>query len=231
MKDENISKYRLYEFFIKILLWAIVICILILEYLGAFDSLPGYQQNLILALALSTGVILTYFMPSKIADRYFEKAMKHIDKDPDKAIEYLEEYISSRTISDNERKHALRVLGVTHFQKGDYSKAIEILKQVLESHGKDNELKVEVLGVLGIIYSEAGDYQQAVEYFDRTFEVIFSISKAYIDKNILFQVMNTYIKAGQQERARLIYDRLLMIRGFRRNKRIEELLYGNTLPF
>lgn len=224
MKDEYVSKYRLLEFFIKILLWLIVIVVFILQSTGMFESMPGYLQTFIRVLDISTAVILAYFTPSAMADRKFNKALRLLDKDNDRAALYLEEYLDSRMISENDRKHALRILGVAHHKRGDDEKAINCLNKALEEQEKDNDLKVEILGAMGIIYSESGNYQKAVEQFDKTFEVIFSISKAHIDKSILMQVINTYIKAGQKEKAIMIYDRLLMIRGFKRDRRVEELL-------
>lgn len=224
MKDENISKYRLLEFFIKLLLWAAVIIIYIMQSTGMFESLPGYLQTMIRVLDISTAVILAAFMPSSMADRKFNKALKLLDKDNDKAARYLEEYLESKMLSENDRKHGLRILGVAHHKRGDDEKAIQSLKQALEGQEKDNDLKVEILGSMGIIYSESGEYKKAVEHFDKSFEIIFSMSRAQIDKSILTQVINTYIKAGEQEKAVMIYDRLLMIRGFKRDKRVEELL-------
>lgn len=224
MKGEIVNKYRLIEFFVKIFLWMIVIIIFIMQNIGAFESLPDYLRTLILVLDLSTAVILSSFMPSAMADRKFNKGLKLLDKDNDKAAQYLQEYADSKTLSDTDRKHALRILGVAHHKRGDDKKAISCLGQALEGHERDNDLKVEILGAIGIIYSEAGEYQKAVEHFDRTFEIIFAMSKAHIDKSILMQVVSTYIKAGQKEKAVMIYDRLLMIHGFKRDKRVEELL-------
>lgn len=224
MNDEYISKYRLLEFFIKIFLWVIVIAVFILQKAGVFDALPAYLQTLIRVLDISSAVILSAFMPSAMADRKFNKALKLLDKDTDKAAQYLEEYLDSKMLSENDRKQALRILGVAHHKRGDDEKAIRCLSQALVEQERDNDLKVEILGAMGIIYSESGNYQKAVEQFDKTFEIIFAISKAHIDKSILMQVIDTYIKAGQKEKAVIIYDRLLMIRGFKRDERIEELL-------
>jgi len=219
-----VNNYRLIEFFIKIVLWIIVIVVFIMETSGMFEALPGYIQTLILVLDLSIAVILSAFMPSAMADRKFNKGLKLLDKDNDKAAKYLKEYLDSNTLSDIDRKHALRILGVAHHKRGDDVKAIECLNEALEGQERDNDLKVEILGAMGIIYSESGEYQKAVEQFDKTFEIIFAMSKAHIDRSIMRQVVSTYIEAGQKEKAILIYDRLQMIRGFKRDKKIEELL-------
>ncbi|HYF83206.1 MAG TPA: tetratricopeptide repeat protein [Clostridia bacterium] len=224
MKGEIVNRYRLIELFVKIILWILVIAIFILKQMDVFESLPDYLETLVLALDLSAAVILSWFMPSSISERKFNKGLKLIDKDNDKAVLYLEDYLDSKTLSDIDRRHVLRILGVAKHKKGDDEGAIRCLNQALEGQDRDNDLKVEILGSMGIIYSESGEYQKAVEHFDRSFDIIFALSKAHIDKTILMQVINAYIKAGQKEKAVLIYDRLLMIRGFKRDARVEELL-------
>lgn len=218
------NRYRLIEAIIKVLLWIAVIIIYIMYISKVFEPLPDRLETLILSLDVSASVILSWFMPSSMADRKLNKGLKYLDKDSDKAAMYLQEYLESKTLSDSDRKNALRILGVAHHKRGDDEGAIICLKHALEGTDKDNDLKVEILGAMGIIYSESGEYQKAVEHFDRTFNIIFSMSKAHIDKAVLIQVINTYIKAGQKEKAIMLYDRLLMIRGFKRDKRVEELL-------
>jgi tetratricopeptide (TPR) repeat protein len=222
--EEVVNKYRFYEFLIKMFLWIIVVIIFIMRSTAAFSSLPEYLQTLILVLDLSTAVILSGFMPTSMADRKFNKALKLLDKDNDKAVRYLEEYLDSKTLSDNDRQNVLRILGVAHHKRGDDEEAIRCLNLALEGCDKDNNLKVEILGTIGIVCSESGKYQIAAEHFDRAFEIIFATSKAHISKDVLIQVVDTYIKAGQKEKAVRIYDRLMMIRGYKRDKRVEELL-------
>ena len=218
------NRYRLIEVFVKVFLWVTVIIIFIMQGAGVFEPLSDYLETLIRVLSLSATVILSWFMPSSMADRKLNKGIRLLDKDNDRAAQYLEEYLDSKTLSDSDRKNALRILGVAHHKRGDDERAIRCLNQALEGHEKDNDLKVEILGAMGLIFSESGEYQKAVEHFDRAFETIFAMSKAYIDKAVLIQVVNTYIKAGQKEKAVMIYDRLLIIRGFKRDKRVEELL-------
>lgn len=224
LKDEIMSKYRLYELLIKIVLWIVVILLFILQSTDVFELQPKYLKTIIVTVDASLAVILSWFMPSSIADRKLNKGLKLLDKDNDKAAKYLEEYLDSKMLSDSERKNILRILGVAHHKRGNDEEAIRFLNQALEGHDRDNDLKVEILGAIGIIYTESGEYQKAVEQFDKTFDIIFAISKAYIDKTVLIQVVNAYIKAGQKEKAVSIYDRLLLIRGFKRDKRVEELL-------
>jgi tetratricopeptide (TPR) repeat protein len=192
--------------------------------MGVFERFPNYIEMLIYALDLSLALILLFFMPSAMTEKKLRKGLQYLDKDNDKAAQYLEEYLESNMITDNERKSALRILGVAHHKRGDDKGAIRCLRDALEGQEKDNDVKAEILGAMGIVYSESGEYQKAVEYFDKTFEVLFSMSKAHIDKTILVQVVSTYIKAGQKEKAIMIYDRLIMISGFKRDKKVEELL-------
>jgi tetratricopeptide (TPR) repeat protein len=224
MKGEIVNRYRVIELLIKILLWVLVVIIFIMRQMDIFEALPENLQTLIFALNLSIIVILIFFMPSTMVQKKLNKGLKYLDKDNDKAAHYLEEYLDSRMLSASERKTALRILGVAHHKRGDDQGAIHYLSKALEGHGEDNDLKVEILGAMGIIYSESGEYQKAVEHFDRTFDLIFAMSKAHIDKTILIQVIKAYIEAGQKEKAVLIYDRLLMIRGFKRDIKVEELL-------
>jgi len=213
----------------KVFLWIGVIVINILYLSKFFESLPDNLETLIISLDLSAAIILLWFMPSSIAERRLLKGLNYLDKNNDKASLYIERYINSKMLTDSERKNAFRILGVAHHKRGDDKEAIHCLKQALIGIDKDNEQKIEIMGALGIIYSEAGEYQKSVEYFERTFDIIFSISKANIDDNTLIQVVNTYIKAGQKEKAVQIYDRLMMIRGFKGNKMAEELLdIGST---
>lgn len=218
------NRYRLIEVFVKIFLWIAVILIYIMHLAGIFEALPDRLETLIISLDLSAAVILLWFMPSAMAERKLKKGLKYLEKDSDKAVRCFEEYLDSKMHTEIERKNALRILGIAHHKRGDDKNAIHCLNQALEGQEKDNDLKVEILGAMGIIFSEAGEYQKAVEHFDRAFEIIFSMSRAYIDKNVLVQVMYTYIKAGQKEKAAAIYDRLLMIRGFKRDRRLEKLL-------
>jgi tetratricopeptide (TPR) repeat protein len=201
-----------------------VIIINIMYLAKLFEPLPNKLETLIISLDISAAVILLWFMPSSIAERRLIKGLNYLDKNNDKAFKHIEGYMNSKMLTDSERKNALRILGVTHHKRGDDKEAINCLNNALLGNDRDNDQKVEILGALGIIYSEAGEYERAVEYFDKTFEIIFSISKANIDDTTLMKVVNTYIKAGQEGKAVRIYDRLLMIQGFKRDKIVEELL-------
>ncbi len=218
------NSYKLIEVFAKIIMWIIVIAINGLYFSDAMKSLPERLELFIITIGYSMVVILLWFMPSSIAERKAYKGLKYIDRDNDRAAGYFEAYLASKLLSVNERKNALRIMGVIHHKRGDDEKAIDCLEEALECHDKDNDLKVEILGAMGMIYSESGEYQKAVEHFDKTFEVIFSMSKAQIDKAALLLAVDTYIKAGRREAAVNIYDRLLLIHGFKRDKRVEELL-------
>jgi len=223
-EGETVNRNRLIEALFKILLWMTAIIINIMYMTGAFEALPDRSEALIITADVSIVVILLWFMPSSMAERKVKKGIKYLDRDNDKAVRYLEGYLDSKMLTFDERKNALRILGVAHHKRGDDEAAINCLNQALEGNYQDNDLKVEILGAMGVIYSEAGEYQKAADCFDRTFEIIFAMSKANIDKAIFVQVINTYIKTGQKEKALMIYDRLLMIRGFKRDKRVEELL-------
>jgi len=219
-----VNRKKLIEQLLKIVLWIVGTTVLLLDLTDVFEPMPDYLETIIIALATSALIIASWFMPSKIAERKLNKGLRLLDKDSDKAVRYLKEYLDFKMLSDIERRNALRILGVAHHKRGDDEEAIHCLTQALEGQDRDNDLKVETLGAIGIIYSEAGEYQKAVEHFDRTFDIIFAMSKAHIDKSIMLQVVNAYIKAGKKEKAVLIYDRLLMIRGFKRDRRVEELL-------
>ncbi len=218
------SRYRLIEALIKVVLWIITFTVLILYIAGVFEDFSEKLQTFILALDFSLAVIVLWFMPSAMADRKLNKGLKHLDRDNDKAARYIKEYFNSRTLSETEKVNALRILGVAHHKRGDDEEAVKCLNKALEGHEKDNDLKVEILGAIGMIYSESGEYQKAIEQYDKTFDVIFSMSKAHIDKAAMMLVVHTYIKAGQRDKISHIYDRLLMIRGFNGDKRIEALL-------
>lgn len=218
------NRYRIIEAFFKIFLWIAVIIIDIMYIAKVFEPLSDWLETLIISLDVSAAVILLWFMPSSRAERRLKKGLKYLDRDNDKATRYIEGYLNSKMLTDNEKKNAMRILGVAHHKRGDDESAINYLNQALEGNYKDNDLKVEILGAMGIIYSESGEYQKAAEYFDRTFDIIFATSKANIINTTLIQVVNTYIKAGKKEKAVLIYDRLLMISGFKRDKTVEELL-------
>ena len=218
------NRYRLIEILVKIILWIAVIALLIIDAAGLIEPLSDRLEIFINTIGFSILIILLLFMPSKMADRELDKGLKYLDKDNDKAVRYINKYLGSKMLIDIERRNGLRILGVAHHKRGDDKAAVHCLNKALEGHYKDNDLKVELLGAIGIIYSESGDYQKAVEYFDRTFDIIFSISKAHIDNMTIIQVANAYINAGKKEKAVMIYDRLLLIQGFKRDKRVEELL-------
>ena len=218
------NRYRIIEAFFKVFLWIAVIVIYIMYLAKYFETLPDRLETLIISVDISAAVILSWFMPTSMAERRLNKGLKYLDKDNDKAARYFEGYLDTKTLTDSERMNALRILGVAHHKRGDDEAAISCLNRALLGRDKDNDLKVEILGAMGIIYSESGEYQKAVELFDKTFDIIFAISKAHIDKDIMIQVVNAYIEAGQKNKAVLIYDRLLMIRGFKRDKRVEDLL-------
>ena len=223
-EGEKVNRKRLIEAFAKIFLWVVAIIINIMYISGLFEHLPEELKRFIITGDVSMVVILLWFMPSTMAERRLKKGLEYLDRDNDKAVRYIEAYLDSKMLTLNERKHALRVLGVAHHKRGDDAAAIKCLTMALEGNYKDNDLKVEILGAMGVIYSESGEFQKAAECFDRTFEIMFAMSKANIDKAIFIQVINTYIKTGQKEKALMIYDRLLMIQGFTRDKRVEEIL-------
>lgn len=218
------NKYRFIEALSRIFLWIAVVIIYTAYIAELFEPLPRRLETMIISLNVSLTVILLWFMPSSRAERILRKGLRYMDRDNDKAVQYLKEYLDSKMLMDSERKNALRILGVAHHKRGDDEAAIENLQQALEGNDKDNDLKAEVLGAMGVIYSESGEYQKAVEYFDRTFEILFSVSRANVDNTTLILVMNTYIKADQKEKAVQIYDRLSMIRGFKRSRMVEKML-------
>ncbi|HPL54055.1 MAG TPA: tetratricopeptide repeat protein [Bacillota bacterium] len=218
------NKYRFIEALSRIFLWIAVVIIYTAYIAELFEPLPRGLETMIISLNVSLTVILLWFMPSSRAERILRKGLRYMDRDNDKAVQYLKRYLSSKILMDSERKNALRILGVAHHKRGDDEAAIENLQQALEGNDKDNDLKAEVLGAMGVIYSESGEYQKAVEYFDRTFEILFSVSRANVDNTTLILVMNTYIKADQKEKAVQIYDRLSMIRGFKRSRMVEKML-------
>ncbi|HOR86634.1 MAG TPA: tetratricopeptide repeat protein [Bacillota bacterium] len=218
------NKYRFIEALSRIFLWIAVVIIYTAYIAELFEPLPRGLETMIISLNVSLTVILLWFMPSSRAERILRKGLRYMDRDNDKAVQYLKRYLSSKILMDSERKNALRILGVAHHKRGDDGAAIENLQQALEGNDKDNDLKAEVLGAMGVIYSESGEYQKAVEYFDRTFEILFSVSRANVDNTTLILVMNTYIKADQKEKAVQIYDRLSMIRGFKRSRMVEKML-------
>lgn len=218
------NKYRFIEALSRIFLWIAVVTIYTAYIAELFEPLPRRLETMIISLNVSLTVILLWFMPSSRAERILRKGLRYMDRDNDKAVQYLKEYLDSKMLMDSERKNALRILGVAHHKRGDDEAAIENLQQALEGNDKDNDLKAEVLGAMGVIYSESGEYQKAVEYFDRTFEILFSVSRANVDNTTLILVMNTYIKADQKEKAVQIYDRLSMIRGFKRSRMVEKML-------
>lgn len=218
------NRNRIIEALVRIAFWISIIVIFVMDASSFTDSLSEGMEVFVKSIGIAIGIISIFFMPSKMADRNFEKGLKWLNKDNDKAVVYFEKYLASKMLTDIERRNGLRVLGVAHHERGDDEAAISCLKEALEGQYKDNDLKVELLGAIGIIYSGSGDYQIAVEYFDKAFEIIFATSKAHIDKTTILQVMNSYIESGKKEKAVNIYDRLLMIRGFKRDKRVEELL-------
>ena len=223
-EGEKVNRKRLIEAFCKDFSMGGCNIINIMYISGLFEHLPEELKRFIITGDVSMVVILLWFMPSTMAERRLKKGLEYLDRDNDKAVRYIEAYLDSKLLTLNERKHALRVLGVAHHKRGDDAAAIKCLTMALEGNYKDNDLKVEILGAMGIIYSESGEFQKAAECFDRTFEIMFAMSKANIDKAIFIQVINTYIKTGQKEKALMIYDRLLMIQGFTRDKRVEEIL-------
>jgi tetratricopeptide (TPR) repeat protein len=224
VKGEKMDRNRLIEAAVRVILLALVAILYIMYFTGVFRVLPRSLETIILTLDISAAVIAIWFMPSKMAERKLKKGLKYFDKDNDKAAVYLSEYVEAQILTEAERRNGLRILGVAHHKRGDDERAIQCMNKALEGYEKDNDLKVEILGAIGIIYCESGQYQKAIEYFDKTFDIIFSMSKAHIDKNILLQVIAAYIKAGQRDKALSIYDRLLMIRGFKRIKKAEALL-------
>ncbi|MGI6586645.1 MAG: tetratricopeptide repeat protein [Gracilibacteraceae bacterium] len=218
------NRNRIIEAFTRVFLWVTVIIINIMYIRGSFETLPDKAKTFIITGDLSMTIILLWFMPSTMAERRVKKGLKYLDRDNDKAVGYIEAYLNSNMITSNERKHAMRILGVAHHKRGDDEAALKYLKQALEGNDQDNELKAEILGAMGIIHSESGEYQKAADYFDRAFEIMFSMSRVNIDRAVFLQVINTYIKTGQHEKALMIYERLIMIRGFTRDKRAEKLL-------
>lgn len=218
------NRNRFYEALAKAIMWIAVLTISILYFSEIMKTFPGWLQTALVTIGWSMFVILEFFMPTRLAGRKFDKGLKYLDKDNDKAVRYLEDYLGTGLLDISERSNTLRILGVAYQKKGDTDKAIDSLKESLLGFERDSEQKIEVLGAMGIVYSEAGEYQKAVEHFDRTFELIFSLSKAHIDKAALLLAMNAYIMAGKSEKAVDIYDRLLMIHGFKRDRRVEELL-------
>lgn len=218
------NRNRIIEALFRVFLWITVIIINIMYISGFFEDLPDKTKTLLITADLSIVIILLWFMPSTMAERKLKKGLKYLDRDNDKAVGYIEAYLDSSMLTSNERKHTMRILGVAHHKRGDDEAALKCLKQALEGNDQDNELKAETLGAMGIIHSESGEYQKAADCFDRAFEIMFSMSRANIDRAVFLQVINTYIKAGQYEKALMIYERLMLIQGFTRDKRVEKLL-------
>ncbi len=172
------NRNRLIEALFKILLWMTAIIINIMYMTGAFEALPDRSEALIITADVSIVVILLWFMPSSMAERKVKKGIKYLDRDNDKAVRYLEGYLDSKMLTFDERKNALRILGVAHHKRGDDEAAINCLNQALEGNYQDNDLKVEYWEN-GVLF-RGGEYQKAEMLKD--FKYI-CMSKAILQRN------------------------------------------------
>ena len=115
--------------------------------------------------------------PQELADVYVNKARVYgILKEPDKAIEYLYQAIKIySTIKTPDKSHYFRIssaylnLGLTYFEKNDYSSALDFLNKSIEIKLQHNlsEIALPYLNVAKT-YSRINQIKKAQIYFDKS---------------------------------------------------------------
>lgn len=86
----------------------------------------------------------------------------YVDRDPEKAVPYLEE--SLKTVRIEERNRLLIVLGKTYFSIMKYDKAAEVYNLYLKENPMENN-RDEIQFMRGRVYLEMGEIDRAVDIF------------------------------------------------------------------
>lgn len=86
----------------------------------------------------------------------------YVDRDPEKAVPYLEE--SLKTVRIEERNRLLIVLGKTYFSIGKYDRAAEVYNLYLKENPLESN-RDEIQFMRGRVYLEMGEIDKAVDIF------------------------------------------------------------------
>ena len=152
-------------------------------------------------------------------EKYFEKAHKTGSMSPECKIQYssyclrenkftkgrrlLYEIINSKTVSKEQKLDAKHNLSVLVWKEGDLNEAIEILEEVHELKTSSN-----TYGTLGVFYLERAredsSYDKIVDFMLEAYDYNDS------EKTIADNLGETYLKMGEYEKAKEVYEKLLV---------------------
>lgn len=107
--------------------------------------------------------------------------------------------------STDAAKAALLKYAELSYQTGDYETAIDMYQEALDAYGKDQALRALILNGLAYAYEEKQDYDQALQYFNR----IVKNGSGAMKAQALFNLGRIYGKAGQPDKQREVYERLV----------------------
>ena len=196
---------------------------------GSYGTLAAVGAGVAVLLAfiwVRRAALLTYFAvqayyikgDAKKGEKYFKMAHKTGNMTPECKIQYssfclresdfktgrrlLYEIINSKSVTRAQKLDAKHNLSVLIWKEGDLNEAIEILEEVHEEKTASN-----TYGTLGVFYlekaKEDGDYGSIVDFMLEAYDYNDS------DKTIADNLGETYLKMGEYEKAKEVYEKLL----------------------
>ncbi len=114
------------------------------------------------------------------------------DKDYDKAIEEGNALLNY-DLTDSYRAEVHKIIGESHFMKGDYAEAYPHLKTYLGTQSAPSESD---LYEMGFVTSKLQNYTEAVSYYNQL-----TNSNSPMAQNAYYQLGNAYLQTGKKQEA------------------------------
>lgn len=214
----------------KSLIYGLLLALLLWYVNGSFGTLAAVGMGVAILLvfiwvrraALLTHIaVQAYYIKgdAKKGEKYFKMAHKTGSMTPECKIQYssfclrendfrtgrrlLYEIINSKSVSRAQKLDAKHNLAVLIWKEGDLNEAIETLEEVHEEKPASN-----TYGTLGVFYleraKEDGNYDSIVDFMLEAYDYNDS------DKTIADNIGETYLKMGEYEKAKEVYEKLLV---------------------
>jgi len=217
----------------KTLIYGLVLA-LVLWYISKFSWLIALGIGIVLLVMLvwkRRAVILTQFAAQAYTikgdkekgEKLFQKAYKTGEMPADCKLRYsafclrenkyekarhlVNEVINSSRTTENEKMNAKHNLAVLLWKEGNLAEAIETMEEVHEKITSTN-----TYGTLGVLYlakaKEDGDYSKVVDFMLEAYDYNDS------DYTVADNLGETYLRIGEYEKAKEVYEKLLVMEYF-----------------
>ncbi|MDA3868055.1 MAG: tetratricopeptide repeat protein [Salinivirgaceae bacterium] len=156
---------------------------------------------------------------SQKVDSLLRSAAQHIDSNPQKARQYINEALTFAEGADLQRSvaNALNYLGITYYNEQQYEEAIQQFQKSLKVFFRlgDKDKIANMMKKIGLSYLNQKKYSKAIEYYEfaqRIFEqekYIDYKAETHVELGVIYRLSNRYSNALKEfEEALQLFQQL-----------------------